>query len=147
MNLRVLADYNWESKLDHAKRPLDLREPFASKEYGSDLRTLVICLMCRSSHLNFRQRVRYEKAEATMYLDVMLNVEQFVVASHKQRRELLASALIKDVPETLAKRKFKAFDLAAFERDLKETVEQQLCTPEASRFDHLCLERATGYGS
>jgi hypothetical protein len=91
--------------------------------------------------------VRYAKAKAAFSLDVMLNIEQFVSASHQQRRELLAAALVKDIPATLAKRRFKHFDLAAFTRDLEVTVDQQLLSPEASRFDHLSLERATGFGS
>ena len=147
MRVRVVADFNWESKLDHAVRPLDLRSAFASKDYGPDVQTLVVGLMCRSSYLDFKQRVRYEKAEATMYVDIMLSIDQFVPASHGERRQLLATALIEGVPKVLAKRKFPHFNLDGFRRDLEATVNEQLCGPEASRFDHLCLERATGYGS
>ena len=147
MKVRVVADFNWESKLDHAMRPLDLKSAFVSRSYGSDVQSLLIDLMCRSSYLNFRQRVRYDKANAAFSLDIMLNIEQFALASHQQRRELVAAALVKDIPAALAKRRFKHFDLPAFTHDLEVIVNQQLLAPEAKRFDHLSLERATGVGS
>ena len=147
MKISVLGDFNWESKLDHTMRPLDLKPFFISRDYGPDVQSLLIGLMSRSSYLNLRQRVRYSKADATFSVDVMLNLEQFVAASHQQRRELLASALVADVPAALSKRRFKQFDLAAFRTDFVETVNSQLLSPEASRFDHLSLERATGFGS
>jgi hypothetical protein len=78
-------------------------------------------------------------------MDVMLKLSDFVVASHADRRRMLADALKSDIPRTIEKRKFRQFDLAKFKSELEAAIEQQLLGPDASRFDLLVLERATGF--
>lgn len=137
MRVRITSDSNWEAKLDHAMKPLALGSVFESRDYGDDLNTLCLVLMCRDEDLKFKRRVRYVRDERKLYLDVMLRLSEFVVASHAERRRMLADALKIDVPEALEKRKFKHFNFSEFKSDLSDAIDQQLLGPEAGRFDSL----------
>jgi hypothetical protein len=141
--MRIAADYNWESKLDHAMKPLSLGTLFEHRDYGADLTALCVVVMCRSE--DFKRRVRYARSEKVLYLDVMLTISDFVSASHAERRQRLAHALKNDVIAELEKRRFKQFDLAAFASDFISAIDEQLLGPEAERFDRFVLERATGF--
>lgn len=145
MLLRIAADHNWESKLDHAMTPLSLGALFEHRDYGADLAGLCVVVMCRSEDLAFKRRVSYVRSERTLYLDVMLTLSDFVAASHAERRQWLAHALKNDVMAELTKRRFKQFDLAAFASDFTAAIDQQLLGPDADRFDRFVLERATGF--
>ncbi|MFT3669658.1 MAG: hypothetical protein QM795_14020 [Pseudoxanthomonas sp.] len=145
MDVRLAADCNWEAKLDHAMRTLALAPVFESKDYGSDLDSLCIVVMCRCEDLNFTQRIRYARKERALYVDVMLRLSDFVVASHAERRHMLAYALKHDVVEVLQKRRFRQFDVSAFASDFTAAIDRQLLAPEAARFDAFVLERATGF--
>ena len=73
MNVNILADSSWESKLDHAMKVLDCRS--LAGDFGTGLDKIVICLMCRSTEHEFKQRVRHTQANATLGIDVMLDLE------------------------------------------------------------------------
>jgi hypothetical protein len=145
MKVSVTSDSSWEAKVDHAMRPLDFESVFEEKDYGSDLAHLGIVVICRSPDLGFKQRVRYNAKDRVLYLDVMLDLRQFVLASHAERRCVLAEALMADVPRVIEKRKFKEFDLIRFKADFLHAVKEQLLGVDAARFDSLVLERATGF--
>lgn len=145
MLMRIVADYNWESKLDHAMKPLSLGALFEHRNYGVDLAGLCVVVMCRSEDLAFGRRVRYARSEKTLYLDVMLKLSDFVGASHAERRQRLAHALKNDVIAELEKRKFRQFDLVAFASDFTTAIDEQLLGSDANRFDRFVLERATGF--
>ena len=52
-----------------------------------------------------------------LYIDIMLHLPEFVGIEQEERRQKVIHALIRDVPETIAKYKFKNFDLARFTTD------------------------------
>ena len=145
MLIRIAADYNWESKLDLAMKPLSLGALFERRNYGADLVGLCVVVMCRSEDLAFRRRIRYARSENVLYLDVMLTLSDFVGASHAERRQRLAYALKNDVIAELQKRRLRQFDLAAFASDFTSAIDEQLLGPDADRFDRFVLERATGF--
>ncbi len=146
MHFFLTGDYNWESKVDHAIRNLALKDFFRNRNYGEDISGgISVVLMCRDPALGFKQRIRFSKKNQALSMDVMLDLPFFVSATHSQRREEVARKLIAEVPRVIGKYKFKNFNLASFSGDLEETVSEQLLGPDASRHDHLCLERAAGY--
>lgn len=145
MRFNILSDANWEAKIDHVQRVLDLWNFFYHRNYGNDLSGgIVVVLMCRDPEYKFKQRIRFSKKEQKLYMDIMLDYLNFVTASHAQRRQMVAKHLQTEIPLVIAKYKFKDFDLERFSTDLNHGVSEQLLGADASRFDHLCLERATG---
>lgn len=146
MRFFLTADYNWESKLDHAIRNLELRDFFAERNYGEDLSGgISIILMCRDPAFAFKQRIRLKKKAQALSMDVMLDLPFFVSATHAQRREVVAKNLTYEVPRIVKKYRFSSFDVEKFSSDLERIVSQQLLGVDTSRFDHLCLERASGF--
>jgi hypothetical protein len=146
MRFLLTADYNWESKLDHAIKNLELRDFFAERKYGEDLSGGIgVVLMCRDPAFDLKQRIRLKKKEQALSMDVMLDLPFFVSATHAQRREVVAKSLISEVPRIVKKYRFTSFDVEKFSSDLERIVSEQLLGVDASRFDHLCLERASGF--
>ncbi|MCX6848623.1 MAG: hypothetical protein NTY98_06860 [Verrucomicrobia bacterium] len=142
MKVSILSDSNWEAKLDHALRALSLSERFESLNFGSSLSGVGIIMMCRSPELGFKQRIRMDRKERCLYMDIMLRLSDFVNATHAERRRFAAAALISEVPTVLARYKLSEFRSAEFLREFETAVQTQLLGPQSSRFDHLCLERA-----
>lgn len=147
-NLRVsvLADMNWESKIDHALKVLELTRSFDERnhDYGASLAKVCIMFMCRDPEIAFKQRIRYQKADRIFSMDIMLSLPEVVVMSHPQRRRLLADCLLEQVPERLRRYRFAEFDHQTFEAHWMQDITCQLLGPDADRFDHLCLPRASG---
>ena len=142
-NLRVFvtADMNAESKIDHTLRVLELRKSFEERnhDYGSSLAEIAVVLVCRDPAHHFRQRIRYQKASHVFYLDIMLNLPEFVVMSHAERRRLVAEQLMDQVPKRLRGYRFADFDYGTFEAHWRDDVTSQLLGTDSDRFDHLCL--------
>ena len=145
MNVNLLADMNWESKLDHAMRVVDFNS-LIDADYGPGLSKLTFAAICRDPALEFKQRVRLVTATRTLYIDVMLDLPFFVKAKHRERRATLYEQLITQVRKVLEKRRIKDFDSKRFLlQDLDDLLIEQLTGEGSSRFDLLCLERATGF--
>jgi len=146
-NLRVsvLADMNWESKIDHALKVLELTKSFDQRnhDYGASLAEICVIFMCRDPDLAFKQRIRFQKADRIFSIDIMLSLPEVVVMSHPQRRRLLADCLLEQVPERLRQYRFPEFDLTTFEAHWRHDITNQLLGQDSDRFDHLCLARAS----
>lgn len=144
MNVNLLSDMNWESKLDHAMRVVDFNS-LIDADYGPGLSKLTLAAICRDPALEFKQRVRLVTATRTLYIDVMLDLPFFVKAKHRERRATLYEQLMTQVRKVLEKRRIKDFDSKRFLQDLDDLLIEQLTGEGSSRFDSLCLERATGF--
>lgn len=144
MDLSLLADINWESKVDHAMKVVDF-DSFSDVNYGAGLDNLVMVLNCRAQELEFKQRVRLAHLTKTLYVDVMLDLPYFVKATHRERRTTLYEQLVAQVGQVLEKRRLKEFDRGRFLQDFDSLLKEQLTGDSAARFDSLCLERATGF--
>jgi len=134
---------NWESKIDHALKVLDLKRVFEGLDYGSSVSGLAVVFMCRDPALNFKQRIRYSKKEKSFSMDIMLDLPEMIPLCHVDRRRILAERLLREIPKSLRKYRLPHFDYDAFESDWKEAVTDQLLGPNAARFDHLCKPQAT----
>jgi len=145
MRISLIGDYNWESKIDHATKVADLRSVFESSDYGPGLSSLVICLNCRDPSLEHKQRVRFEKNGATLYVDVMLALPYFVHATHVERRKTIVDEVMAQTRQVLIDRHIARFETDSFLADLSLAMEDQFNGPLSSRFDKFVLEKATGY--
>lgn len=144
MRLNVICDFNWESKLDHATKVVDTA-PLLDMQYGEGLSALVAVLNCRTPGLGHQQRVRLSEANKTLYIDVMLDLPFFVQATHVERRQAIYEQVTGQVRTVLEKRRLKDFDVARFLADMDALLNSQLNGAASTRFDALCLERATGF--
>ena len=139
MRVSIVSDTHWESKVAHATRNLSLVPFFAERDYGSDLSSLAVCLMCRDPELKFRRRIRLDRKTRTLYSDIMLDLPEMRTLGHAGRRSVIAQRLVADIPPTIAKYRLPDFDLPEFTRDFTHIIEEQLLGAESSRYDHLCL--------
>jgi hypothetical protein len=141
MRVFVTADANWESKVDHVLKVLELRQHFERLEFGSSLVGLSLVLTCRSPEHEFNQRIRLDQKTRTLSLDVMLKLSDFVNATHSTRRKLVADAMVSEVAKAIHKRHFEDFRSTDFLNAFEEAVQEHLLGTAASRYDHLCLEK------
>ena len=141
MRIFVTADANWESKMDHVLKVLELREHFEHLDFGSSLLGLTVVLTCRSPEHEFKQRIRMDWKARTLSLDVMLKLADFANATHSIRRQLVAEAMVVEVSKAMNKRRLEDFRKADFLYEFEKTVRDQLLGAAATRYDHLCLEK------
>lgn len=144
MKVKVAADINWETKIDHALRVVESDLLCSSKNYGAGLAEIVIVLNCCSPDLNHKQRVRLVKSTKTLYVDVMLEYLYFCESSHAERRSKIYEEVTLQLQTIFSKRKIKEFDHLAFLVDLGFCLNNQLNGSQSNRFDSFTLERATG---
>lgn len=142
MRVSVTSDINWESKVDHATKVVELRSYFENREYGPGLSALVVVLNCRNSELDHKQRIRHVKATKTLYVDVMLDFSFFVQASHVARRAEIFLQVKTQLRQVLTKRKISQFHSELFLSDLESILDDQLNGPQSTRLDANCLEIA-----
>lgn len=142
MRVSLSADINWESKVDHAIRVVDLKSHFEERDYGHGLSALILVLNCRDPALGHKQRIRHSKGTNTLYVDVMLNLPFFVQATHIERRNEIFKTVRLQLELVFTKRKIENFDSMQFVSDLLAALDEQLNGPLSTRLDANCLERA-----
>jgi len=144
MKLSLLSDINWETKIDHAIKVVDTAS-LVDLNYGQSLSALVVVLNCREPELGHKQRVRFAKAINTLYVDIMLDLPFFVLATHVERRRAIFEQVIGQLRAVFQKRGLKDFDYERFLLDIGALLDSQLNGENSTRLDALCLERATGF--
>ena len=120
MDFGITADSWWETKVSNTLSLIphrEFRDYFYLKNYGTDLNDIFIVLMCRHTEYNFKQRIRFIKKEKALYMDIMLDFDLFLKITQEERNRIVFEKLIKEVPEIIAKYKFKNFDLDTFKQD------------------------------
>jgi hypothetical protein len=123
MKFRILCNTDWEAKLDKVLSNLSalgFKSFFEKKQYGNALDGVVVVLMCRDSAYQLKQRIRFYKAEKTLYMDIMLNLDEIKTLEQPERNRLVAQRLITEISPVIAKYKFKEFDSPKFEKDLQK---------------------------
>jgi hypothetical protein len=78
-------------------------------------------------------------------MDVVFDYAAFVAGSHASRRQMLLAGLVGETAAVLQRRRIPDFDRARFVDDWTARVTAVLTSPDAAQWDHLCLERATGF--
>lgn len=121
----ILADFYWESGVDKVLDRLsaiEYRRFFVEQCYGSSLEGITVVLMCQNPDLNLKQRIRFSKKEKKIYLDLMLDLNQFLLIDQRQKERVAAEKLIKEIPVIISKYKLDDFNLSKFELDLKKAL-------------------------
>ena len=125
MDFGITCDINWESKVNEVLGLIphkEFRDFFYLKNYGADINRIIIGLMCHELEMNLKQRIRFVKKEKIFSMDIMLDFDQFIKISQPERNKIVFDKLIKEVPETIAKYKFKDFDLVGFTHDFTTLI-------------------------
>lgn len=119
----ILADFYWESKIDKVLDTLSetgYRRFFSEQYYGSTLNGITVLLICQDPSLNLKQRIRLSKKEKTIYMDIMLDLNQFLKIEQKEREKIVVEKLINETPAIIRKYRLEDFDILKFESDLKK---------------------------
>ncbi len=127
MKFGVTSDANSESGLDEvsrAKNAQGFEEYFADRFYDDSGIEMFVVLMCRDPRWNFKQRIRFVKKDNCLYMDVMLDLNVMSRADSATRKRIVGEKIVNEVPQIVAKKKFKDFDLKRFSSDLREWFEQ-----------------------
>ena len=134
MHLRVTSDANADSGVSDVVIELSgpLRQSFVDKDYGLGLAGLIVVLMCRNPGLSFERRLKFARKDKSLYLDIMLDLEQMQRATPAARKSLIAERLIREIPEVVNQFGVKVFDLPKFLADLESWFKERgICTSVA----------------
>lgn len=126
MRFFITCDADIESGLDKVLNSLHdegFKDYFVDQFYDDSGIKITVVLMCRDPRLIFKQRIRFSKKENKLYTDIMLDLNIMSRADPATRKRIVAEKLIHEVPQIVAKYKFKDFDLPRFSRDLREWFE------------------------
>jgi hypothetical protein len=126
MKFGVTCDANIESGLNDVLNTLnnDGFDGYFDTRFYDDAGTgLFIVLMCRDPMWNFKQRIRFVKKRNTLYVDIMLDLDVMSRADLATRKRIIGEKIVAEVPQIVAKKKFKDFDLPRFTSDLREWFE------------------------
>lgn len=124
MDVGFTCDANWDSRINVALDILiDNEKFFESKDYGSGLDGIFICLLCRETYLNFKPKNRIAKVKGVLrtkkklYMDSMYNLDDFRKMTDDERKQTVISQLRVEVPAILNKRSIPDFDRQRFITD------------------------------
>lgn len=126
MKFGITCDANIESGVSEVIYGMNkaFDEYFGDRFYDDSGIGLFIVLMCRDPQWNFKQRIRFVKKRNTLYVDIMLDLDEMRRSDLSARKRIVGEKIVNEVPQIAAKYKFKGFDLRRFTRDLREWFEQ-----------------------
>ena len=128
MKFDITCDANLESGLNELLNELydsGFNDRFSEELYDDSGTDLFVVLMCRLPELKFKQRIRLAKKENCLYMDLMLDLTRMNQADLQTRKRIVASKLITEVPEIIAKYKHLDFDLIRFKSHLSSWFEDR----------------------
>ena len=119
----LISDTFFSSGILEAKQRItnnQLHKIIESEIYGDDLNGIVICLMCCDPDIIFKRRLRFSKKEKVLYMDIILNHDQFSVMSHEQRISEICKILLEKIPLIFKKYKFNNFNSSKLMKNLED---------------------------
>jgi len=129
MRFFITCDSFWEAQVDKVIDRIDdtgYKRYFSEQDYGTSLEGITVVLMCQNPNLNLKQRIRLSKKEKKIYLDLMLDLPQFIEITQKEREKIIVDKLITEIPPIITKYKLEDFNLVKFEIDLKNWMSKIL---------------------
>jgi hypothetical protein len=125
MRFGVSCDANIESGFDKVMFGMNkaFHVFFGDRFYDDSGIEMFVVLMCRDPRWNFKQRIRFEKKRNCLYMDLMFNLPTMERADMSMRKKIVAEKMIDEIPQIIAKYKFKGFDLMKFSADLRNWFE------------------------
>ena len=126
MKFFITYDANTESGLNEITHGMttSFDNYFVDRFYDDSGIEMAIVLMCRDPQWNFKQRIRFAKKENCLYMDIMLDLDVMSHADPMTRKQIVSEKVVNEIPQIVAKYKFKDFDLPRFSSDLRKWFEQ-----------------------
>lgn len=129
MKFNITSDTNHETKIGNQVTDQfparEVEDWFYFRNYGSDLLDVFIVLMCRNPEYNFKQRIRMDKKDKALYIDLMLDYNYFVSdITQEDRIKVVANKMMDEIPPIIKKYKLKDFDVDLFMKDLKKYLKK-----------------------
>lgn len=127
MKFDITAEYEHETKLGAIKNDLQdegLFQFIETNDYSDHQFEIFAVLSCLSPESQAKQRIRYSKTEQVLYCDIMLNYEEMISADDMHRRDFVASAILKQLPEIVDKYPFLEIDAEGLADDLRNWFTQ-----------------------
>ena len=126
MRFFITSDSDSESAVGEATfgmtRSFD--EYFRHRFYDDSGLEMAVCLMCRDPYWNFKQRIRFSRKENCLYMDIMLDLETMKTTDRQTRKRIIGNKIVDEIPQIVASKKFKNFDLPRFSSDLRKWFEE-----------------------
>ena len=97
---------------------------FRDRFYDDSGIEMFVVLMCRDPRWNFKQRIRFVKKENCLYMDLMFDLRIMAQVDMKTRKRIVGEKMVTEIPQIVAKYKFRDFDLPRFSRDLRSWFEE-----------------------
>lgn len=122
MRFFITCDSHWEAKVDKVIDKIDdtgYKKFFQEKDYGSSLDAITVILMCQDSDLNLKQRIRFSKKEKKIYLDLMLDLNEFLKIEQNEKEKIVVEKLLNEIPRIISRYKLLDFDIKSFTTDLQ----------------------------
>ncbi|MCX2576358.1 hypothetical protein [Pedobacter sandarakinus] len=129
MRFFITCDSFWETRVDKVIDSIDntgYKQYFSEQDYGSSLQGVTIVLMCQDPNLNLKKRIRFSKKEKKIYIDIMLDLNQFLKIDQKEREKIVVEKIIVEIPPIIAKYKFEDFNYIKFKADLQKWMSKIL---------------------
>ena len=125
MDFRVTCDANAESRVDQIMFGINdaFEKYFGDRFYDDSGVAMFVILTCRDPAYNFKQRIRFSKKENCLYMDLMFDLNNMIHANMAEGKRIVGEKIVTEIPQIVAKYKFKDFDLARFSSDLKDWFE------------------------
>jgi hypothetical protein len=126
MKIFLSGDVDWKSRVDTICLELakiDEVPFFAGRPYGSRLQKVGVILVCHNEELGLKQRVRLDRKNRVLYMDVMLDFNEMKTASQQERRRIVATRLVDEVSRVVSKYASNEFNAAMFSSDFRRWIE------------------------
>lgn len=124
----ITADSNVETGVGEATLSMaskDFYKFIEKQDYGISLKGVCVVFMCRDPERNFKQRIKNSKKDQTLYFDIMLDYNQFVVMGNEERVSEMCKKLLEEMPPIVKKFKFPDFNLDKFMANLTSWFNEQ----------------------
>ena len=122
MRFGIVSDASYEAKISQvtgAFHARELEDWLHFKNYGGDIVDIGIVLMCRNPEYNFKQRIRMDRKNKILSIDLMLDYYYFTSdITPEDRISVVAKKIMEEIPPIVKKYKLKDFDLDLFMEDI-----------------------------
>jgi hypothetical protein len=139
MRLFITADFVHESGINEVLDILDgtgYINHFESISYGDGLIGVCIVLMCQEQSLGLKKRIRFSRKEKTIYMDIMLNLDEYITATPYWRVQNTLNKILNEMPAIIRKYKVKEFNTEQFISDVTNWFTGQLPSNMMKKDNH-----------
>lgn len=124
MKLFITTEVSWDTGLQkiHHIFPSDYSKKYFRKNYGNEIKEILISLVCLESN-SFKRRKRFTKSDSVLSYDIIFDYEYIKSLGENEKWQFVANELISSV-NIIESYKFKNFNSELFKNDLTQLCEE-----------------------